>query len=118
MYTLKANSSKHKCTKSFCFKNVQSLHKVKGTRTNTAFLNIWVFQKNCSTCSINVRSNLQHPEMSGSCRDQLRRRQSMMSQDYRVSHGLSRACKIEITENKCRSGVEKERDSTNYNSVK
>ncbi len=45
--------------------------------------------------------------MSHRCQSQLRRRQKMMSQDYRVSHGLTRACRVEIHENKCREGVAK-----------
>ena len=49
-----------------------------------------------------VFQTLQHPEMSKACRAQLVRRQQMMSRDYRVSYGLAKACKLEITENGCR----------------
>ena len=34
----------------------------------------------------------------------------MMSRDYRVSFGLAKACKLEITENRCRDGVSKDED--------
>ena len=48
--------------------------------------------------------------MSKACRAQLVRRQQMMSRDYRVSFGLAKACKLEITENRCRDGVSKDED--------
>ena len=57
-----------------------------------------------------IFQTLQHPEMSKACRAQLVRRQQMMSQDYRVSFGLAKACKLEITENHCRDGVSKDED--------
>ena len=46
--------------------------------------------------------------MSKACRAQLVRRQQMMSRDYRVSYGLAKACKLEITENGCREEVRHE----------
>ena len=44
------------------------------------------------------------------CQAQLTRRQQLMSRDYRVSYGLAKACKVEITENGCRRGVRKGED--------
>ena len=40
--------------------------------------------------------------MSESCREQLRRRQKLVSENYKVSRGLAKACKDEIKANKCR----------------
>lgn len=43
--------------------------------------------------------------LSAKCQDQLTRRYKLMSHDYKISHGLARACKEEIREFKCRRGV-------------
>lgn len=40
--------------------------------------------------------------MSEQCREQLRRRQKLVSENYKVSRGLAKACKEEIKANKCR----------------
>lgn len=40
--------------------------------------------------------------MSESCREQLRRRQKLISENYKVSRGLSKACKEDIANHKCK----------------
>lgn len=34
------------------------------------------------------------PEMSGECKKQIRRRQKLMSEDYKISLSLAKACKV------------------------
>lgn len=48
--------------------------------------------------------------MSKPCQEQLSRRQKLIAQDYRVSRGLSRACKEDIRSNHCRKGVSDDKD--------
>lgn len=48
--------------------------------------------------------------MSKPCQEQLSRRQKLIAQDYKVSRGLSRACREDIRSNRCRRGVSEDRD--------
>lgn len=48
--------------------------------------------------------------MSKSCQEQLSRRQKLIAQDYKVSRGLSRACKEDIRSYRCRRGVSDDKD--------
>ncbi len=50
-------------------------------------------------------------QMSDPCRDQLRRRQKLASENYKVSRGLVKACKEEIKSNKCKKDL-KSKDKT------
>lgn len=45
--------------------------------------------------------NKMQTDMSNRCREQLVRRQKLISEDYKVSKGLVRACKEEIVEHQC-----------------
>ena len=49
-----------------------------------------------------LMQNKMNQEMSRRCQAQLIRRQRLISEDYKVSHGLADSCKEEITENQCR----------------
>jgi hypothetical protein len=46
-----------------------------------------IFDQNAKLC-------FKRPEMSVECRKQIRRRQKMMSENYKVSLSLARACKV------------------------
>lgn len=48
--------------------------------------------------------------MSSKCASQLRRRERLISRDYRVSRGLARACKDDIKMQHCRRGVSEDKD--------
>jgi len=49
-------------------------------------------------------------EMSDDCRQQLTRRQKLAARDYKVDRQMTKACKVEIKENKCKKGVSEDRD--------
>lgn len=48
--------------------------------------------------------------MSKQCGEQLTRRQRLISQDYKVSKGIARACKEDIRLYRCRKGVSDDKD--------
>ncbi len=48
--------------------------------------------------------------MSSNCQDQLRRRQRLTAENYKISRGLVKACKEEIRDNKCRKNVNPEKN--------
>ena len=49
-----------------------------------------------------MMSHKEDDTMSEDCREQLRRRQKLMLENYKVSRGLAKACKQEIKENNCK----------------
>ncbi|XP_017101491.2 Golgi apparatus protein 1 isoform X2 [Drosophila bipectinata] len=50
-----------------------------------------------------------HPSMSASCAQQITKRDQQMGSDYRVSHGLAKACKDDIKLHHCRKGVSEDK---------
>ncbi|KAH8373528.1 hypothetical protein KR009_012405 [Drosophila setifemur] len=50
-----------------------------------------------------------HPTMSPSCAQQITMRDQQMGRDYRVSHGLAKACKEDIKLYHCRRGVSEDK---------
>jgi len=53
--------------------------------------------------------NKMKPGMTEECRHEVSRRQKLTSQDYRVASGLTKACKADIKEHKCRKGIDEEK---------
>lgn len=54
--------------------------------------------------------NRNEPLIAAKCQEQLARRYKLMSHDYKISHGLARACKEEIREYHCRKGVSEDKE--------
>ncbi|XP_017001881.2 Golgi apparatus protein 1 isoform X1 [Drosophila takahashii] len=50
-----------------------------------------------------------HPSMSAQCASQITLRDQQMGRDYRVSHGLAKACKDDIKLYHCRRGVSEDK---------
>ena len=48
--------------------------------------------------------------MSAECRKQLRRRQKVISQDYKADYGLTKACRVPIREFHCKQLANMELD--------
>ena len=54
--------------------------------------------------------NQNEENMSSDCQEQLRRRDKLISHDYKVSKGLARSCKEDIKVNHCRRGVSEDKE--------
>ena len=53
--------------------------------------------------------------MSIECRKQLRRRQKVISQDYKADYGLAKACRIPIKEFHCKKQAEMDLEGIGFN---
>ncbi|XP_073842399.1 Golgi apparatus protein 1 [Musca autumnalis] len=57
-------------------------------------------------CLVKNKSN---PGMTTRCADQISQRDREIAKDYRVSHGLAKACKDDIKQHHCRRGVSEDK---------
>ncbi|XP_075159778.1 Golgi apparatus protein 1 isoform X2 [Haematobia irritans] len=57
-------------------------------------------------CLVKNKSN---PSMTTRCGEQISQRDREIAKDYRVSHGLAKACKDDIKQNHCRRGVSEDK---------
>lgn len=56
-----------------------------------------------------LMKNKEDTLMSGECKSQLRRRQKLVAENYKISHGLAKACRNEIHDFKCRRNTKPEK---------